>query len=247
MIIKRISQSLLSQNWKELIVELLVVIVGVFLAIQVENWNESRKESAQEKALLESLRGDFIENRKIGDRKLEQYARAGEAALELRRMATTETEVDAIEFYTLEMDAGAVQFPRFISSTWDLLTADGQLTLVKNGSIKKKIADFYQHTDGFFQAYLERVPQEREDMGQYVIDHHSFGRLLYQRHPDGLEGLGFEEENSVAFTVASKAKLEILSLRMWHTAFDFMKNMENAMDAAREIEESISAELSRFE
>lgn len=247
MIIKRISQSLLSQNWKELIVELLVVIVGVFLAIQVENWNESRKESDQEKVLLESLREDLIENQKIGDRRLEQYARAGEAALELRRMARTETEVDANDFYTLESHAGAINPPRFISSTWDLLTADGQLTVVKNASIKKEIADFYQHTDGFFQAYMERVPQEREDMGQHIVDHHSFGRLLYQRHPEGLEGLGFEEENSVAFTAASKAELEILSLRMWHTAFDFMRNMEDAMEAAREIEESITAELSRFE
>ena len=48
MIIKRLSQNLLAQNWKELCLELFIVVVGVLLALQVDNWNEARKALAQE-------------------------------------------------------------------------------------------------------------------------------------------------------------------------------------------------------
>ena len=53
---------------KEFFVELLVVVVGVFLAIQVENWNSARKELNQEKLLLASLHAEFVENMAIGKR-----------------------------------------------------------------------------------------------------------------------------------------------------------------------------------
>jgi hypothetical protein len=104
-IIKRISDALLSRRWRDVLVELLIVIVGVFLAIQVENWNEGRKELAQEKVLLESLRDDFVENQRIGKHRIGQYTRAEAAALELRRVTQTETELNAEKFYTLINDA----------------------------------------------------------------------------------------------------------------------------------------------
>ena len=112
----------MSQRWRDVVVELLIVIVGVFLAIQVENWNEGRKELAQEKVLLESLRDDFVENQRIGKHRIGQYTRAEAAALELRRIAQTETEANVEEFYEVINDANSVWPPSFVSNTWDLLT-----------------------------------------------------------------------------------------------------------------------------
>ena len=73
MLIKRMSRALMDKNMKEFLVELLVVVVGVFLAIQVDNWNAARKELDQERLLLTSLRTEFVENRGIGERSIELF------------------------------------------------------------------------------------------------------------------------------------------------------------------------------
>ena len=42
MVIRRILESLRSRNLSMFVVELLIVIVGVFIGLQVSNWNEAR-------------------------------------------------------------------------------------------------------------------------------------------------------------------------------------------------------------
>lgn len=59
MILRRLSQSLKQQNWMAIVIEFVLLVVGVFLGIQVANWNESRKESVQESAFLDNLAEDI--------------------------------------------------------------------------------------------------------------------------------------------------------------------------------------------
>lgn len=58
MILRRLSQSLKEQNWTAIVLEFILLVSGVFLGIQVANWNESRKESVQEAAYLKNLAED---------------------------------------------------------------------------------------------------------------------------------------------------------------------------------------------
>jgi hypothetical protein len=55
MILRRISKNLRSQNWFAVIVELFIVVVGVFMGLQVQDWNEVRKENIEERELLGRL------------------------------------------------------------------------------------------------------------------------------------------------------------------------------------------------
>lgn len=44
MILRRLSQSLKEQNWTAIWIEFVLLVDGVFLGIQVANWNEGRRE-----------------------------------------------------------------------------------------------------------------------------------------------------------------------------------------------------------
>jgi len=52
MILKRISEQIVSQNWFAVIVEFAIVVLGVFMGLQVQDWNDERKERIEEKDLL---------------------------------------------------------------------------------------------------------------------------------------------------------------------------------------------------
>lgn len=59
MIFGRILKSLKSGNFSFAVLELVMIIVGVFIAFQVDQWNEDRKAGVEEVLWLEAVRNDL--------------------------------------------------------------------------------------------------------------------------------------------------------------------------------------------
>jgi hypothetical protein len=55
MILRRIADNIRSQNWFAVAVEFVIVVVGVFMGLQVQDWNEARKARIDEHGLLSRL------------------------------------------------------------------------------------------------------------------------------------------------------------------------------------------------
>ena len=53
--------------------EILLVMIGILLALQINNWNESRKERIEEQKVLKSLQADFQDNQQQLERIIELY------------------------------------------------------------------------------------------------------------------------------------------------------------------------------
>jgi len=47
MILRRVTEHVKAQNWLAVGIDFLIVVVGVFIGIQVANWNEGRIERIQ--------------------------------------------------------------------------------------------------------------------------------------------------------------------------------------------------------
>ena len=48
LILRRLSEAIVKQNWTTVTVEVLVVIVGIFIGLQVDDWNQARKDGNDE-------------------------------------------------------------------------------------------------------------------------------------------------------------------------------------------------------
>ncbi|MEX0644257.1 MAG: hypothetical protein WD076_03045 [Parvularculaceae bacterium] len=59
MILRRIASAFRRQDWFTVFVETMIVVLGVFLGLQVNNWNEARAASRQEAVLIAQLAGDL--------------------------------------------------------------------------------------------------------------------------------------------------------------------------------------------
>ena len=62
MMLRRFSRSLQQQNWTEITIEFVLLVAGVYLGIQVSNWNESRLESEQAADNLQRIEIDLRED-----------------------------------------------------------------------------------------------------------------------------------------------------------------------------------------
>jgi hypothetical protein len=66
---RKIRQNLLMENktgkyFKYAIGEIILVMIGILLALQVSNWNNYRQDRISEQKILNSIHKDFIENKK---------------------------------------------------------------------------------------------------------------------------------------------------------------------------------------
>ena len=61
MLLRRITKHVKDQNWFAVSLDFLIVIAGILIAFQITNWNEARRASANERALLVQLQEEFEE------------------------------------------------------------------------------------------------------------------------------------------------------------------------------------------
>ncbi len=84
MILRRVMEHVREQNWTAIGIDFVIVVVGVFLGIQVSNWNETQSEIARERILLGELRAELaesIEQLTIKRNAFRQVGRSGERAV----------------------------------------------------------------------------------------------------------------------------------------------------------------------
>jgi hypothetical protein len=65
MIIRKVAAALRRQDWFTVLLEVAIVVVGIFIGLQVDDWNERRKDNLKQHELLadisEALRSDLQE------------------------------------------------------------------------------------------------------------------------------------------------------------------------------------------
>jgi hypothetical protein len=84
MILRSVMKHVRDQNWFAVGIDFLIVVVGVFIGIQVANWNDAQADRARELLLLGELRAevaDSIRQTDIRQRAFEQVGRSGLQAL----------------------------------------------------------------------------------------------------------------------------------------------------------------------
>ena len=152
------------QNWFAVAIDFVIVVVGVFLGIQAANWNDSRKERAEERRyyaqILDDLRAD---QQTLHDalQRAAKYDAAAEDTLRAIRSGIPHNSTPgrfAIDIH----HAGFLYIPRPSRRTYDELISTGNLGLLQNEAAKAAIADYYSSFDDLRQwDVLLRSQQDR--------------------------------------------------------------------------------------
>lgn len=142
MILRRLGRAIAHQNWSTLLLELLVVIVGIFLGLQVDGWNERRKERQEESQYLQKLADDLATMQAELIEKIERNEKARltmiAALSALEDCKATDASRADIDF-TLERYQVMGPF-NYLNATYNEMIASGALARIRNQGLKQKIA-----------------------------------------------------------------------------------------------------------
>ena len=177
MILRRFSQSLKEQNWAAIWIEFILLVAGVFLGIQVANWNESRKDSVQEAAYLknlaEDIRSDIIEIDETIAISIWRMSvlealilkSTGERLPVSFKLPNGIVEVPKIPTYTdIENKSAGLVYVNIRTidgnrSTYETIINTGGIRLIQDEKLLKKIQNYYVAVDAVkdTEKYLQLI------------------------------------------------------------------------------------------
>lgn len=184
---RKIRQKLLSENKfsKYLLYavgEIILVVIGILIALQINNWNEKRKNAEKENKYLSNLNKEIINDSLSLERGWFNNRQKKIKSLELARdyVMGNYSPMDTLQFINSVGFGGINSRASFIGSsrTYSELVSTGNLSLISNDSIRELIVQYYAGKD-FLEEYLSNI---RSDYATYV----NATKVYNSKYPDSI-------------------------------------------------------------
>ncbi|WP_350289269.1 DUF6090 family protein [uncultured Croceitalea sp.] len=176
---RKIRQRLLSENKfsKYLLYaigEIVLVVIGILIALQINNWKEERKLKQQQKVVLKALYADFVANKELIQEGIEEHKYHKDLGLtwiKLMRKDTLNVQktpfLDSLLFWGPEY-----KVIDFIDASLNNVINSEKLDLVENTSLKQGLIEYplsinqYKDLEAVVRSIvIERIRPRNE---QYV-------------------------------------------------------------------------------
>ena len=170
MILRRVTEHLREQHWTAIAIDLVIVILGVFIGLQVNNWNEARNERSRERTYLERLLVDFDANAKTLEIYVEGRQRDAQIlanlAVALRDGGNPPTD-EALQRPLCRW--GAAPLPDLRQGTYDELVSSGGLSVLRDEKVRILLADYSAAEDrsAYVSTLLPAVQRAAEPLDVY--------------------------------------------------------------------------------
>jgi hypothetical protein len=147
MILGRVTEHVKAQNWFAVGLDFLIVVFGVFIGLQVSNWNDARAFAQEEQEYLVQSRAEIDANNMLTQFRIDftnSVIDAGErviAFFDAGKPCETDCERLLVDFfYTSQVWAGAVSASVFEDMQ--------RLGLPRSAELRAEMINYYQYANG---------------------------------------------------------------------------------------------------
>jgi hypothetical protein len=154
-----------SKYFKYAIGEIILVVIGILIALQINNWNEARKLSIKETIYLKGLKADFEQSKFALARVIKKTNRVSKMADTLATLIKKNgNELTLIQIDTLtDTSTGFTVFMPSEGVINDII-GSGKLDMISNKELRERIASW--------EADLKMI-REFEDIGKETSSNYS--------------------------------------------------------------------------
>ena len=244
MILRRFMQHVREQNWFAVSLDVIVVIVGIFLGLQVQNWYEEQGERALEEEYLMRIEGELLQSIELN----ESVFNVGKSALD--NLSAIMKSIETCEIAAGDEDSIATGLYRlsntlpasYLRSVIDELNTTGNFKIIQNVALRDAFAGYMQ----FFSTGLDVTNQMRDRINPHVT---FVEKQLVYRLKDGNTTYRNFSRDEIIFNFeefcSTEGNLEAISaIRTFRQV-----NTSRAEDAIRrqsELRDMVRLELERF-
>jgi len=185
MILRRIATGIKNQDWGVVLVELVVVVLGIFIALQVDNWQKERQDRQVERLYLQELLEDLQHDQNGLNNRIERSNIILINLIGFLEQAAMETPSWSVQ--NLNDNFNAVQrMPTFIPNerAFTNITGSGDLKIIRNRELKNALAVYY--SEGKVMVLIQNTHEMElvQNFQPYIIEHMEYQAVYYNRIDD---------------------------------------------------------------
>jgi hypothetical protein len=226
---RKIRQNLLSEGktgkyLKYAIGEIVLVVIGILIALQINNWNEQRKDKIKEQGLLNQLQEDYQSNLLQLEEKMVTREISLNSALQL--LNAIDEPVGVLRDSVIKDLANIRHDPTF-DPIKNNLTSSENLRLIRNNELRRLLSNWSSDVVGVTEIETTWTQLVNE---QYhpIISELGLGRDIYNNFMNASEHNWLLDKNSNSF----KSEIGISKLSATLNEILISKNLESVISAS---------------
>jgi hypothetical protein len=234
MILRRISVHIRDQNWFATVLELITIVIGLFLGLQVDNWWEGQKEARIESTYLQELREDFVFNKSSLHRQISNTEQIIRSMIILHEQSTlVEPSLSAVELnenYSLIND-----MPTFTiaAGAYANLTGSGDLKLLRNRQLKNLLATYYADADLIAVVQSTHEMELVQTFQPYIIDNLDYAAVKLDLVDDF--PLTASSDEARILEVLNTRQFRNVVVQKWVISTDLLKQFRGMLKLTDEV------------
>ena len=178
----KLATRLRAHDWTAAVIELVIVVVGILIALQVSNWNQERHDRARADGYYRRLHDSLETDRQSMDaalafwRQVADYGRGAMAFADNGRLVGGSNWKTVLAYY----QASQIMPFELEDTTFREMRDTGDLALISDEGLRNRLADYYRITGdgGMRNSILRHDPDYRRavrgltpwDIQQYIWD-----------------------------------------------------------------------------
>ena len=161
MILRSMTKHVKDQNWFAVGLDFFIVVFGVFVGLQVSNWNDARLREQTEQVYIERIREDLIANTEDYKQRLAYFNQARTNGLAVLSALEEPPETLGVQFLVDVYQASQALPREFGRDTYNEILSAGGASAISDAVVRKKLANFYRSMRAA-SVRLQNIPPYRE-------------------------------------------------------------------------------------
>jgi hypothetical protein len=144
MILRRVIKHFRNQEWTAIFLDFLIVVVGVFVGLQVSNWNAAQESKRTAGEYISRIQEDLLANQKDMRRRIEYFEWVKQHALGV--LAALEHPPEKLgEQFIIDAYQASQSLPRRVGrDTYDELLSVGGINTIRSLIVRQRLAQYYR-------------------------------------------------------------------------------------------------------
>jgi hypothetical protein len=216
MILQGLAEAIRQQNWFTVVLEILIVVAGIFIGLQVDDWNGRRQDRRDEQHYLIRLHDEILSAEKLSARLLDRRIEKQAVAFDIlhavfddsERASLTDKEcfaIGSLHFFNIAVSG---------LSAAEELTASGRMDILLDTELR---------------AALGALKQAQEATNTYILIQNAVAYDLAHLYPDLISVRAHFDDDLQE--VSSRTTCDLAGMRRNPTFLNDLSNNADAYDA----------------
>jgi len=159
--------------------EILLVVIGILIALQINSWNQNQQNRRQEQQILSQLLQEYKSNLNQINEKIDLRNETLNSSFQLLKYRTESNDkiiADSIDAHLFRISIRPTFDPEL--SVSNELINSGKLYLLENADLRNKISAFSSYLSELREEELVIVDLTENRLIPFLIDNYQIGRMM---------------------------------------------------------------------